>query len=94
MRKGGIRNLKVGDEVVVHLRKERFLIGAYNKLSMKKFGPCKIMKKHDIGNAYEVELPSELNISLLFNILELIEYHEGGVEDEVTEAQWSIPATT
>lgn len=35
---------------------------------MKKFGPCKISKKYDLGNAYEVEFPSEMNISPIFNI--------------------------
>ena len=77
---------------MVHLQKEQFRVGTYNKLKMKKFGPCKILKKHDSGNAYEVELPSELNISPVFNISDLTEYHEGGVEDEITAAQWSIPA--
>ena len=41
---------------------------------------------HDSGNAYEVELPIELDISLVFNILDLTEYCEGGDEDEVAEA--------
>ena len=48
---------------MVHLRKEHFPVGTYNKLKMKKFGPCKIVKRHDSGNAYEVEFPVELNIS-------------------------------
>ena len=39
-------------------------------------------------------MPSELNISPVFNILDLTEYHEGGVEDEITVAQWSIPASS
>ena len=70
---------------MVHLRKECFLVGTYNKLSMKKFGPCKIVKRHDFGNAYEVELPAELNISLVFNILDLTKFYEGGDGDEVTD---------
>ena len=45
------------------------------------------MKRYDCGNAYEVELPTELNILLVFNILDPIEYYEGGDRDEVVEAQ-------
>ena len=76
------------------LRKEHFLVGTYNKLKVKKFGPCKIVKRHDFGNAYEVELPVELNISPIFNILDLIEFYEGGDGDEVVDIQWSILAAT
>ena len=84
----------IGDEVMVLLQKEHFLVGTYNKLKMKKFGPCKIVKRNDFGNAYEVELFVELNISPVFNISDLIEYYEGGDGDEVVEAHWSIPATS
>ena len=70
---------------MVHLRKECFLVGTYNKLNMKKFGPCKIVKRHDFGNAYEVELPAKLNILSVFNILDLIEFYEGGDGDEVVD---------
>ena len=59
---------------MVHLRKECFLVGTYNKLKMKKFGPCKIVKMHDSRNAYEVEFPIELDIILIFNILNLIDF--------------------
>ena len=79
---------------MVHLRKDHFLVGTYNKLKMKKFGPCKIVKRHDSGNAYEVEFPIELNISLAFSILDLIEYHKGGDGDEIVEVQWNIPAAS
>ena len=75
---------------MVHLRKEHFLVGTYNKLKMNKFRPCKIVKRNDSKNAYEVEFPIELNISLAFNVLDLIEYYEGGDGDEVIEAQLSI----
>ena len=80
------KEFKLGDEVMVHLRKEHFLVGTYNKLKMKKFGPCKIVKKNDSRNSYEVKLPTELNISLVFNIPNFTEYYEGGDGDEVVEA--------
>ena len=85
------KEFHIGDEVMVHLRKEHFPVGTYNKLKMKKFGLCKIVKRHDSGHAYEVELPTELNILVVLNISDLIEYYEGGDGDEVVEAQWSIP---
>ena len=79
---------------MVHLRKEHIPMGTYNMSKMKKFGPRKIVKRHGSGNAYEVELPAKLTISLVFNILDLIEYYEGGDGDEVIEAQWSIPVAS
>lgn len=82
--KSRYKEFHIRDEVMVHLRKKHFLVGTYNKIKMKKFGPCKIVERHDFGNAYEVELSVELNISLVFNILDLTEYY-GGDGDEVSE---------
>ena len=77
-----------------HLRKDYFLVGTYNKLKMKKFGPCKIVQRYDFGNAYEVKLPDKLNISPIFNISNFKKYYARGDGDEVAEAQWSIPAAS
>ena len=69
-------DFQVGDEVMVHLKKGRFLVGTYSKLKMKKFGSCKILKKFDSGNAYEVELLDDIDVSPIFNIADLYKYHE------------------
>ena len=61
---------------MVHLKIGRFPVGTYSKLKMKKFGTCKILKMFDSGNAYEVELPNDMDISPIFNIVDLYKYHE------------------
>lgn len=65
-----VKVFEEGDMFMVHLRKERFPKGIYNKLKLKKIRPCNILKKiHD--NAYKVELPNEFDISPIFNIFYL-----------------------
>ena len=56
-------------------------MGTYNKLKMKKFGPCKILKKHDSGNAYEVEFLDGIHIYPIFNIENLTKYHDYGADE-------------
>jgi hypothetical protein len=81
---------EVGDMILAHLRKERFPRGTYNKLKMKKIGPCKIVKKFR-ENAYEIKLPDGIEISPIFNISYLYPYRdeEAGAYSEQTEVQWT-----
>ena len=68
-------------------------MGTYNKLKMKKFGPYKILKKHDSGNAYDVELLDGIHISLIFNIVDLIEYHDDGADEGLMLDPCLIPTS-
>ena len=77
------KEFNIGDEVMTHLRKEIFWVVTCNKLKLKKFGLCKIVKRHDSRNIYKVELSAELNISSVFNISNLTKFYEGGDGDEV-----------
>ena len=57
------------------MTKENFLHGMYKKLKMKKIAHCNIMKKI-LDNAYVLQLPTEIDISPIFNVVYLHDYHE------------------
>ena len=66
-------------------------MGTYIKLKMKKFGPCKILKKHDSRNAYELELLHGIHISPIFNVKNLTKYHDDGVYENLMLEPCPIP---
>jgi hypothetical protein len=48
-------------------------------LKLKKIGPCKILRRFG-ENAYELELPEDVGISPIFNIVDMYPYREDRVE--------------
>ena len=70
---------------MVHLKKGIFPIGTYSKLNMKKFRHCRFLMNFHTGNAYDVELSDDMDISLIFNIADLYKYHESDDEVVVSE---------
>ena len=61
---------------------------------MKKIGPCKVLEKFG-ENAYEIKLPDGIEISLIFNVLDLYTYKAGeaktGNEEPMIQWQKQLP---
>ena len=65
--------------MIAYLKKERFPKGTYNKLKHKKIGPCKVLRKFS-ANAYEIELPSDLQISPIFNVSDFYPFRDAYIQ--------------
>ncbi|TYK26823.1 serine/threonine-protein kinase TIO-like [Cucumis melo var. makuwa] len=63
-----------GDLVIIHLQKNRFLAGTYNKLKDKQLGPFRPLEKFE-DNAFKIELPVDLHIHPAFNVADLKLYY-------------------
>jgi hypothetical protein len=66
-------NFEIGDQVSSHRRMERFMKGKYNKMKMKRIGCSKILIKLST-NAYKIEFPEDIQISPIFNVVDLYPY--------------------
>ena len=69
---------EVGDFVIDHVRPERLPKNSYKKLHARAMGPYQIFRKLRF-NAYELDLPDKLGISLIFNVEDLT-LHQGTLE--------------
>ena len=72
-------NFQVGDLVMAYIRKDRFPKGTYNKLKLKKIGPCKILRKFSV-NAYEIERYSNVQISPIFDVSNIYPFKDSSVQ--------------
>ena len=79
--------------VLAYLKREKFPKGEYNKLKMKNIGPYWILKKNS-ANAYELEIPTGVGISPIFNVADLYPYVAGDTrtftegEGPTEDLQW------
>ena len=66
---------------MAYIRKERFHNETYNKLKLKNIGPCKLLRKFS-ANAYEIECPANIQISLIFNVSDIYPFKDSCVSTE------------
>jgi hypothetical protein len=68
---------------MMHLKKDRFSIGAYGKIKYKKISLCEILRKFSNDN-YKLNFPKDFDIYPIFNVSDLSEFHEGEDDGEVS----------
>ncbi|PWA61026.1 hypothetical protein CTI12_AA376160 [Artemisia annua] len=68
------KRFHVGDLVKLGLR-NKFLVGAYNKLKMKRIGPCKVVGKLN-DSSYVFYLSKHLSIYPIFYVVDVLELQQ------------------
>lgn len=59
---------------MVYFKEERFPVGAHSKLSKRKFGPYRIIKRSG-RNAFVLKPPIDMPTSPVFIVAKLYEFH-------------------
>ncbi|KAK9148013.1 hypothetical protein Scep_006770 [Stephania cephalantha] len=72
---------EVGDFVWAVLTKDRFPVGDYNKLSVRKIGPVEVLEKIN-PNAYRLKLSSHIRTADVFNVKHLVPYYGDTSDDD------------
>lgn len=65
-----VRDFEEGNMVLVYLHCERVPKGEYHQLRARKFVPYMVLKKIS-SNAYLLDLPPDLQIGPIFNVVDL-----------------------
>ena len=61
-----MQEFSVADKVMVRVHRERFPPGSIENLHARCTGPCTVLRKIGL-NAYELDIPRDLSISLVFD---------------------------
>ena len=70
--------------VMEYLHRDRFSSGTYHKLQARKISPCCILCKIS-DNTFTIDFPMGMNISNMFNVANLYQYHPPDVAVEVID---------
>ncbi|GKC62409.1 hypothetical protein Tco_1095007, partial [Tanacetum coccineum] len=77
-----------GDLVWIHMRKERFSAGRFEKFKPGIGGPFQVQKKIN-DNAYKIEILGCYNVSIIFNVSNLSPYSEESEDEENSRMSFS-----
>ena len=74
---------------MVYLRKGRLPTGSHDKLTPKKIGPYKILKKIN-DNAYMIDIPNTIGISKTFNVADIYTFYPEESKEQVNSGTSSL----